>query len=255
MITKESLIRDLTNAGIDPKGTLLCHFSMKQIGLVEGGADTVLDSLMEYMKNGLLVIPCHTWANIDEKHRLFDPQETPSCIGLLPNLFRMRKGVVRTNHPTHSVCAYGANAEEFCAGQEQFDTPCAPDSCYGVLAKRNAQVMMIGVDFKCNTSVHCIEELADVPNRLAKTKQMLYRKDQTGKWIEQPQYRHQNANSDYYVKLEPVMFYRGLLKSIKFGCADTLLFREQDLFDTTLEMLKRNIDLFGNDDPIPAEWF
>lgn len=255
MITREELKSDLVNAEIDPNRILLCHFSMKQIGPVQGGADTVLDVLMEYMKNGLLVVPCHTWANVDAEHPFFDPQSTPACIGILPNLFRRRNGVVRTNHPTHSICAYGLQAAQFCAGQERFDTPCSPQSCYGKLAKYNAQVMMIGVDFKSNTSVHCIEELAGVPNRMAKTKQMLYCKAPDGKWIEQPQYRHQNANSDYYTKLEPLLFHRKLLKRKKFGYADTLVFREQDLFETTLELLKRDIDLFGNDKPISQDWF
>lgn len=62
MITKAALLEDLGRAGIDPHGMLLCHFSMKKIGPVENGADTVLDALMEYMKNGLLIVPCHTWA-------------------------------------------------------------------------------------------------------------------------------------------------------------------------------------------------
>lgn len=50
MITKAALLEDLDRAGIDPHGMLLCHFSMKKIGPVENGADTVLDALMEYMK-------------------------------------------------------------------------------------------------------------------------------------------------------------------------------------------------------------
>lgn len=53
MITKAALLEDLGRAGIDPHGMLLCHFSMKKIGPVENGADTVLDALMEYMKNGI----------------------------------------------------------------------------------------------------------------------------------------------------------------------------------------------------------
>ena len=45
MITKAALLEDLGRAGIDPHGMLLCHFSMKKIGPVENGADTVLDAL------------------------------------------------------------------------------------------------------------------------------------------------------------------------------------------------------------------
>ena len=47
MITKAALLEDLGRAGIDPHGMLLCHFSMKKIGPVENGADTVVSIHVE----------------------------------------------------------------------------------------------------------------------------------------------------------------------------------------------------------------
>ena len=253
--TADSLREDLRRAGIDPHGVLLCHLSMKQIGPVDGGPDAVLDALMSYMEDGLLVIPCHTWANVGADNPVFDVLETKPCVGLLPDLFRRRPGVIRTLHPTHSLCMYGKGAEEFAAGQERFDTPCAPGSCYGELERRDAQVMMIGVTFACNTSVHCIEEVARVPNRLSREKQALRVRRADGTEIAVPSFRHENANSDYYVKLEPVMRWRGLLRETSFGAARTLLFREKDLFRVTLGLLARNPDLFGDGAPVPPEWY
>jgi aminoglycoside 3-N-acetyltransferase len=55
MYNKQELLNHLKELGINENGTLLVHSSMKSIGQVEGGADTVLDALSEYMKNGLLV--------------------------------------------------------------------------------------------------------------------------------------------------------------------------------------------------------
>ena len=61
MYTKESLTEDLKRAGILPSDTLLVHSSMKSIGAVDGGADTVLDVLMAYFQDsGLLVFPTLT---------------------------------------------------------------------------------------------------------------------------------------------------------------------------------------------------
>ena len=255
MVSKKTLMEDLARIGIDPHGTLLCHLSMKAIGPVDGGADAVLDALTEYMKDGLLVIPSHTWANVNDEQPVFDRASTPVCVGLLPEMFRKRPGVIRSNHPTHSLCAIGADAAEFCAGQERFDTPCAPQSCYGELARRNAQVLMIGVDFSRNTSVHCIEEVAQVPNRIGPGRHQLYWTDETGAVHALPSLRHENADSSYYVKLEPVMRARKLLQTVHFGHAETLLFRERDLFDTVLELLGRDIDLLGDDLPVPESWY
>ena len=111
MYTKDDLMRGLKEMNIDPRGTLLVHSSMKAIGPVEGGADAVLDALSEYMKDGLLVLPTHTWATVKDERNVFDVLREPSCVGILPELFRKRPGVVRSLHPTHSVAALGREAD------------------------------------------------------------------------------------------------------------------------------------------------
>ena len=50
MYTKAELKQQLQNAGLTGKETILIHSSMKAIGEVESGADTVLDAWMEYFK-------------------------------------------------------------------------------------------------------------------------------------------------------------------------------------------------------------
>ena len=102
MYTKEELKQQLRNVGLTGKETILIHSSMKAIGEVEGGADIVLDAWMEYFSEGLLLLPTHTWANVNAQHPVYDYRNTPSCVGLLTNLFRQREGVVRSLHPTHS---------------------------------------------------------------------------------------------------------------------------------------------------------
>lgn len=64
MYTKEDLKEYLKAMGLTGKETILVHSSMKSIGEVEGRADTVLDALIEYFKDGLLLLPTHTWKNI-----------------------------------------------------------------------------------------------------------------------------------------------------------------------------------------------
>ena len=111
MYTKSDLMTGLAALNIDPRGTLLVHSSMKAIGPVEGGADTVLDALSEYMKDGLLVLPTHTWRSVAGEHNVFDVLHEPCCVGILPELFRQRPGVIRSLHPTHSVAALGRDAQ------------------------------------------------------------------------------------------------------------------------------------------------
>ena len=104
MHTYISLRNDLEKLGIPQDGTLLIHSSMKSIGDVEGRADTVLDVFMDYFKEaGLLVFPTLTWSNVNAEQPVFNVRETPSVVGILPQLFRQRPGVIRSLHPTHSL--------------------------------------------------------------------------------------------------------------------------------------------------------
>ena len=103
--TKEQLLQQLRDMGIKSTDNLLVHSSMKSLGPVQGGADTVLDALMEAVPEGLLILPTHTWKQMCAEYSFFDPETEPVCVGILPELFRKRPGVVRSLHPTHSMAA------------------------------------------------------------------------------------------------------------------------------------------------------
>ena len=159
MYTKEELKQQLRNVGLTGKETILIHSSMKAIGEVEGGADIVLDAWMEYFSEGLLLLPTHTWANVNAQHPVYDYRNTPSCVGLLTNLFRQREGVVRSLHPTHSLAGYGKNAAEYLAGEEERNTPCTPGGAYDRLKDCGGKILLVGVGHERNTYIHSVEEV------------------------------------------------------------------------------------------------
>src|SRR5690625_1191242 len=107
MYSKDDLKQHIKKLGISPTDTLLIHSSMKAVGDVEGGADTVLDAFSELLTRGLLILPTHTWAQMNVEYNIFDVQNEPSCVGILTEIFRKRPGVLRSWHPTHSVAALG----------------------------------------------------------------------------------------------------------------------------------------------------
>ena len=65
--TKEDLKSCLQRLGLTGNEAIMVHSSMKAIGEVEGGADTVVDALMEYFAEGLLMTPTHTWAQMSRE--------------------------------------------------------------------------------------------------------------------------------------------------------------------------------------------
>ena len=154
----------------------------------------VLDALSEYMKNGLLVLRMHTWSYIGKENPKFNLEESPSCVGILTELFRKRPGVVRSLHPTHSVVALGKDAEAFIAGNEKCETPCAMASPWGKLLERKATILLLGVDLRTNTFMHGVEVWLDIPNRIADLPIMLYVVMPDGTEIPVPSRRHRGKN-------------------------------------------------------------
>ena len=159
MHTYTTLTKDLQQSGLVPEQTVLVHSSMKSIGEVENRANTVLDVLMDYFgQAGLLVFPTLTWSNVNAAQPLFSVLDTPSVVGILPQLFRQRPGVIRSLHPSHSLAAFGQDAGVFCAGHERFQSPCARQSPWGRLYDRNAKILFLGVSIAHNTFLHAVEE-------------------------------------------------------------------------------------------------
>ncbi|MBW4084390.1 AAC(3) family N-acetyltransferase [Paenibacillus sp. S150] len=249
--TQASLLGQLKDMDIDPQGALLVHSSLKSIGEVQGGGDTVLDALSGYMEHGLLVLPTHTWSYINADNPRFSVLESPSCVGILPELFRKRPGVVRSWHPTHSVAALGKDAAEFAGGDQRWDTPCARGSVYGKLLDRQADIMLLGVDLRRNTFIHGIEEWLDIPGRMTDSPELLYTVAPGGEELPVPSRRHCGLSwSQHFWKVERVLEEGGALRRGRFGDAEVMLCGTARTTDILSRMLRADPELFSNNEPL-----
>lgn len=256
MHTKESLIEQLKLLNINNTGKLLVHASLKSIGDVDGKAHTVLDALSSYMADGLLVLPTHTWANVNASNPNFYVEDSPSCIGILPELFRKREGVLRSLHPTHSVGALGKGKKDFIKDDELFDTPCSRKSPYGKLLDHKATIMLIGVDLRRNTFIHGVEEWADIPGRLSAEQEILYTILPDGREIEVPSYRHHGLSwSEHYWKVDNFFLEKGVMRLGKFGDATVRICDTVGMTDLLFKMLEINPDLFSDNAPLNLELY
>lgn len=241
MYSQKELQKQLEAAGVDPTGTLMVHLSYKAVGEVEGRGDAVLDALADYMRPGLLVLPAHTWANVNMRNPVMDVLHTPSCVGALTELFRNRKGVCRSLHPTHSLAALGAEAEAFLAGEETIQTPCGAGGAYHRLWQRNAQILLIGVNFTRNTYIHGIEEWDGAVGSISDIRSDLYVINQQGRRLYTPQYRHcARLGSETFGKLEPQALQEGVLSLGRFGDATTRLMRAAPLREMVAARLRED---------------
>ncbi len=117
-VMRDGLVADLRALGLAEGDLIMVHSSLRGLGFVEGGADTVVDALMEVVgSGGTLVFPAFTLAGtmkgtLDRGDYVFDPKRSPSSVGAISNAFLARSAVLRSVHPTHSVAAWGRLAEE-----------------------------------------------------------------------------------------------------------------------------------------------
>lgn len=257
--TKAELKEQLSEMGLKATDAIMVHSSMKSIGNVEGGADTVVDAFMEFFSEGLFMTPTHTWAQMGEEHSLFHPQEEPACVGIIPNIFMHKEGVVRSLHPTHSIAAYGPKATSYIAGEENATSPCMPGGCWDRLRTVNAKILLIGVTHIRNTFIHAIEEVYEVPERFTAEPVPFQIKMPDDSIKEVLVYRHYNRIlehiSESYDKMKEGYFETGAAKEVRFGDATCILCDANRLFEVTGAILEQEKNCFIDRDEIPKSWY
>lgn len=257
--TKDQLLQQLREMGIKPNDNLLVHSSMKSLGPVQGGADTVLDALMEAVPEGLLILPTHTWKQMSEEYNLFDPETEPVCVGILPEIFRKRPGVVRSLHPTHSVAVYGKDAEDYIKGEENCTTPCPREGCWGRLKDINAKILLIGVTHTRNTYIHSIEEAFDIPERFTDRPVRFQVKLPDGSIKHVDMYRHYNRIdphiSEHYDIMKDGYEKTGAARQVSLGDANCILCDAGKLYEITGRILGKEPNCFIERNEIPKEWY
>jgi aminoglycoside 3-N-acetyltransferase len=174
-VTGAKLKEGLARVGVRRGDTVLAHTSLSRFGYVEGGADTVVDALMELLgpKGTLMmsaitttvdfVIRCIKAADLGVLADVepFDPASTPTWAGAVAETFRHRPGVLRSLHPTHSVSAWGKGAGEMIAGHQNAAGPCGEGTPYArVTELPRGYILLLGVNHSSNTTLHGLEEIA-----------------------------------------------------------------------------------------------
>ncbi|MFH0911300.1 MAG: AAC(3) family N-acetyltransferase [Planctomycetota bacterium] len=146
----------------------MVHSSLKSFGRVEGGAGAVIDAFPDALgEEGTLVMPTLCRKDKERRFETWNIRTSPSDVGLITETFRLRPGVLRSDHATHSVGALGPLARRITAGHAEArgrpgpwgEAAFARGSPWQALYDLDAAVVLVGVDFKVNTLVHFIEHL------------------------------------------------------------------------------------------------
>jgi aminoglycoside 3-N-acetyltransferase len=216
---------------------------------VEGGADAVLDALLDVVgPDGLLVMPTFTF-----RTARFDPRVEPGVTGVLGERLRLRDGAVRSAHPTHSVAALGAGAPELCAGHEELAAT-EVGSPLEQLAREDGWVLLLGVGHVVDTTVHVGEFVAgasylDLPLRSDWPR--IHEVVLPG-GVRTFEYDRFAGCSRAFGVVERGLRERGLVRDGSVGYAETQLVRGRAVVEETVALLAGAEHALLCNDPSPA---
>jgi aminoglycoside 3-N-acetyltransferase len=176
-ISHAEIISGLQSIGLNSNSYVLVHSSLTALGDVDGGAQTVMESMLAIV--GTIVMPAFTYqtlvwppsgpadngveyASIDYQAindaAVFFTPDLPvqPSMGKIAETFRQMPDVKRSSHPVLSFTALGEDDTKILAAQT-IDQPLAPIDW---LQNHGGDVLLIGVDHTQNVSLHFAEHKA-----------------------------------------------------------------------------------------------
>ena len=183
-VTRATLGDDLGRLGVRPGSVLLAHSSVSALGWVCGGAQAVVEALLDALgAEGTLVVPTHSggnsepsqwrnppvpedwWPVIRATMPAFDPAVTPSGhVGAVPEVARTWPGARRSAHPQVSFAAIGPQAEAVTGGHA-LDSGFGERSPLARIHDLDGDVLLLGVGHASNSSLHLAEHRVPDPPR------------------------------------------------------------------------------------------
>jgi aminoglycoside 3-N-acetyltransferase len=231
----------LQEAQVPRDGVLFVHSAFRQLGAEGFAPEAVIEALLAYMSPGTLVMPAMSWRIVTPEHPDFDELATPSHVGILPELFRVKYASHRSLHPTHSVAARGQRAAALTSGHHLDDTPCSSNSPYGRARADDAHVLLLGTGFERCTAIHLGEELIASAVYLAPPEAAeIYRcRDRHGVAHAVRLRRHLKLNRDF-PQFERPLLAKALMRRGALAGTPWLAVAQRDLLDEVCAALIRD---------------
>lgn len=183
-VTRNDILLALQSLGIRRGQSMMVHTALGSIGYVIGGAQAVIEALIEAVgPDGTIMMPTQSWKNLDpeagvhaeipseywhlvrEYWPAYDKALTPTnTMGAVAEMFRSWPGTIRSDHPARSVAAWGKNAAHLTANHD-LSNIFGDGSPLGRLYDLDGSVLLIGVGYDKNTSLHLADARAEHPGK------------------------------------------------------------------------------------------
>ncbi len=230
IVIKKTIKKGLREIGVRKGDLVMVHSSLSSFGYVEGGADTVIDALMEVVgEEGTILMP-----TFNPRVKIFDPLTTPSSVGKITEVFRKMKGVLRSIHPTHSYASWGKWAEYLIKDHKETH---GIDSPLGKLARKGGYVLMLGAPPGSNTSIHIAETIERV-HCMGFGERICWIRTEQGEIVEARSVLHREKGCPLFgEKIEEYLKERDKIKEMKIGKSRVRLMKSWDVIEAKRYMI------------------
>ena len=259
VITRSRLVSDLSRLGISSGDTLMLHASVKAVGWIVGGPDTVLRAILDVLgPTGTLMmyIKCEEplneiddWPEDRKKAYLaecppFDPHRTRANRrwSILTEYVRTLPGARCSDHPEARVAAVGAKAD-WITSDHPLQFGYGAGSPLEKLCDVGGKILLLGPLFDSLTILHYAEHIADVPDKRTERYRWPVLRDGKREWIAFEQFDTSSGIADwpdggYFQRIAKEYMARGRHAEGRVGAADSYLFDARSLADFAIEWLE-----------------
>ncbi|MBV1709590.1 MAG: AAC(3) family N-acetyltransferase [Erysipelothrix sp.] len=255
VITRQQIIDQLRANGITEGMTLMVHSSLRAFGYVCGGAQTVVDALLEVVGyEGTIIVPMQSgdnsepgyWQNPPVTIEMFDVirkshpsfhinHSDVSKMGAIAKSFRHREGSVMTRHPAVAFCAMGKYARFICRHHE-LDFPLSKESPLGACYDLKAHVLLLGVGYDSCTALHLAESISGKRAVILQGGAI----EGSGGRVWQ-KYLDYDYDSDDFKNIGLVLEHKNLVTAFNIGNAQIKFFEMQTAVDEAVAWIKERV--------------
>ena len=247
----DDVLKELTRLGFGRGDKVIVHSSMSKIGVLKDGANTFNEALKELIgEEGTIIMPTHSshssYQFLSNDELYFDVINTASITGALTENFRKSLGVVRSIHPTHSVAAWGKNAQYYVSGHEKSLHPFDNNSPYPKIISDDFKTLAIGVDLNSTTVVRAVDDLFNEYPFNPYTNNYFEKKciDINSEKLIVKSYAHRNDIKFVRDNMLLFPYVKELIKIDKFFEADVMIFSSKKMYEAIIELAKKGITTY-----------
>lgn len=256
IVLKNDIVKALKDVGLEKGMSVMVHTSLSSLGFVCGGAQIVIESLIECVgEEGTIMMPTQSWKNLDPEAGVhweepkewwqlirdnwpaYDKAITPTnTMGVVAEMFRSWPGSIRSDHPARSVAARGKHAQ-YLTENHDLSNIFGEGSPIAKLYELDGYVLLIGVDYDKNTSIHLADIRADYPGKHFSTECSSIMENGYRVW---KSYETLFVDGEDFIEIGEAFENEFDVKKIYLGNGVIRLMKQRDIVDFAVKWIEKN---------------